>query len=94
MITCQAFDQGSHTLVCHHLPGFFYYINFDSYDIAEQLVLIFVFDIPMDCHLSTAFNDRALWYLTALISVIPWRSVLMMQETRVPTENHQPATSH
>jgi hypothetical protein len=41
------YDQGSHTLVCHHLPGFFYYINFDSYDIAEQLVLLFVFDIPM-----------------------------------------------
>ena len=28
------------------------------------------------------------------ISVISWRSVLLVEETRVPGENHQPATSH
>ena len=28
------------------------------------------------------------------ISVILWRSVLLVEETRVPRENHQPATSH
>jgi hypothetical protein len=28
------------------------------------------------------------------ISVISWRSILLVEETRVPTENHQPATSH
>jgi hypothetical protein len=27
-------------------------------------------------------------------SVISWRSVLLVEETRVPGENHQPATSH
>jgi hypothetical protein len=28
------------------------------------------------------------------ISVISWRSVLLVEETRVPTENHWPAASH
>jgi len=28
------------------------------------------------------------------ISVISWRSVLLVQETGVPGENHRPATSH
>jgi len=28
------------------------------------------------------------------ISVILWRSVLLVQETRVPGENHQPVASH
>ena len=28
------------------------------------------------------------------ISVISWRSVLLVEETGVPAENHQPAVSH
>ena len=28
------------------------------------------------------------------ISVISWRSVLLVEETGVPVENHQPAASH
>jgi len=28
------------------------------------------------------------------ISVISWRSVLMMEETRVPVDNHRPVASH
>jgi hypothetical protein len=28
------------------------------------------------------------------ISVISWRSVLLVAETEVPGENHRPATSH
>jgi hypothetical protein len=28
------------------------------------------------------------------ISVILWRSVLLVEETRVPGENHQPVASH
>ena len=28
------------------------------------------------------------------ISVISWRSVLLVEETRVPRENHRPATNH
>ena len=28
------------------------------------------------------------------ISVISWRSVLLMEETRVPEENHRPVTSN
>jgi hypothetical protein len=27
-------------------------------------------------------------------SVIPWRSVLLVEETRVPGQNHRPVTSH
>ena len=28
------------------------------------------------------------------ISVISWQSVLLVEETRVPVENHRPVTSH
>jgi hypothetical protein len=28
------------------------------------------------------------------ISVIPWRSVLLVEEIEVPGENHRPAASH
>ena len=28
------------------------------------------------------------------ISDIPWRSVLLLEEIRMPRENHQPATIH
>ena len=28
------------------------------------------------------------------ISVIPWRTVLLVEETGVPRENHRPVTSH
>ena len=28
------------------------------------------------------------------ISVVSWRSVLVLEETRVPGENHRPAASH
>ena len=34
---------------------------------------------------NTTFNN---------ISVISWQSVLLVKETRVPGENHQPAASH
>ena len=34
---------------------------------------------------NTTFNN---------ISVISWQSVLLMEETGVPGENHQPAVSH
>jgi len=35
--------------------------------------------------LNTTFNN---------ISVISWRSVLLVEETEVPGENHRPAVSH
>ena len=28
------------------------------------------------------------------ISILSWRSVLLVKETRVPEENHRPAASH
>ena len=34
---------------------------------------------------NTTFNN---------ISAISWQSVLLVEETRVPGENHRPATSH
>jgi len=34
---------------------------------------------------NTTFNN---------VSVILWRSVLLVEETGVPGENHQPVTSH
>jgi hypothetical protein len=34
---------------------------------------------------NTTFNN---------ISVIPWRSILLVEETAVPGENHQPAATH
>jgi len=40
---------------------------------------------------------RGLWCLTPLstiISVISWRSVLLVEETGIPGENHRPAASH
>ncbi len=40
---------------------------------------------------------ESLWCLTPLfnnISVISWRSVLLVEETGVPRENHRPAASH
>ena len=37
-----------------------------------------------------------LWHLTptALFLAIQWRSVLLVEKTRVPGENHPPTTSH
>jgi hypothetical protein len=38
-----------------------------------------------------------LWHLRALsnnISVRSWQLVLLVEETGIPDENHQPATSH
>jgi hypothetical protein len=35
--------------------------------------------------LTTTFNN---------ITVISWRSVLLVEETGVPAENHRPVTSH
>jgi len=34
---------------------------------------------------NTTFNN---------ISAIPWRSVLLVEETEVPRENHRPVASH
>ena len=39
------------------------------------------------------FKGLGLWCLTSL-SIISWRSVLLVEETRVPGENQWPATSH
>jgi hypothetical protein len=45
--------------------------------------------------------QRRLWLMIYVfnatfnnISVISWRSVLLVEETEVPGENHQPAASH
>jgi hypothetical protein len=47
-----------------------------------------------------SFNDQAIkidglgYCVFNNISVISWRSVLLVEETGVPGENHRPATSH
>jgi hypothetical protein len=47
-----------------------------------------------------SFNDQAIkidelgYCAFNNISVISWRSVLLVEETGVPGENHRPATSH
>jgi hypothetical protein len=35
-----------------------------------------------------------LWSSTPHISVLPWRSVLLVEKTGVPEENHRPVASH
>jgi hypothetical protein len=44
----------------------------------------------------TGYSGLGLWYLMPFnnISVVSWWSVLLMEETRVPGENHRPAASH
>jgi hypothetical protein len=41
-------------------------------------------------------RDRAMMFNATFnnISVISWRSVLMVEETGVPEENHRPVASH
>ena len=41
--------------------------------------------------------DYRIWHLMPLfnnISVVLWQPVLLVEETRVPGENHRPAASH
>jgi hypothetical protein len=33
-------------------------------------------------------------YISVIITVISWRSVLLEEETGIPGENHRPVTSH
>ena len=44
----------------------------------------------------TGYSGLGLWYLMPFnnISVVSWWSVLLVEETRVPGENHRPAASH
>ena len=52
--------------------------------IAEECIILHRFIIRFMV-LSAIFNN---------ISVISWRSVLLVEETGVPGENHQPVASH
>jgi hypothetical protein len=47
-----------------------------------------------DCHVH--YMDMIMVYNTTFnnISVISWRSVLLVEGNGVPEENHQPAASH
>jgi hypothetical protein len=48
-------------------------------------VLTATFELGWFMVLNATFNN---------ISVITWRSVLLVEETRVPAENHRPVASH
>jgi hypothetical protein len=66
---------------------------------AEKLALnnlpYFLYEWPMKLinTLISVFIGLGLWCFNN-ISVISWWSVLLVEETRVPGENHQPAASH
>ena len=47
-------------------------------------------------HFSSGLGVRVMVFNTTFnkISVISWRSVLLVKETRLPVENHRPASSH
>jgi hypothetical protein len=58
--------------------GTFIWLQYDNIFITEQVGLWFMV-------FNATFNN---------ISVILWQSVLLLEETRVPRENYQSATSH
>ena len=62
-------------------------MSLEEYNIARarECIHFTVRDDVHQCLMLATFNN---------ISVISWRSVLLVEETRVPRENHQPATSH
>jgi hypothetical protein len=53
-------------------------------NIKYMMIMVFGLDIRVMVFNAT-FNN---------ISVISWRSVLLVEETGVPGENHQPVASH
>jgi hypothetical protein len=55
-------------------------------NIKYMMIMVFGLDIRvMVMVFNATFNN---------ISVISWRSVLLVEETGVPGENHQPVASH
>jgi hypothetical protein len=55
-------------------------------NIKYMMIMVFGLDIRvMVMVFNATFNN---------ISAISWRSVLLVEETRVPGENHQPVASH
>ena len=60
-------------------------INYQHYSVTSDLFLIFGMQgLGLSC-LTDTFNN---------ISVISWRPVLLVEETGMPGENHQPVPSH
>jgi hypothetical protein len=56
-------------------------MTYDGRQVIEELRMAFW----LACLITKSFNN---------ISAISWWSVLLVEETRVPRENHPPATSH
>jgi len=56
-------------------------LSYSSLAIINQIICLFVCLMV----LNVTFNN---------ISVISWRSVLLVEETGGPVENHRPVTSH
>ena len=91
MLTYFLFCSGNWILRWHHCSHIFYYYC---------LFHIILFHMPIQ----TIISSNARWYLVLgfmvfnttfnNISAILWQSVLLVEETRVPGENHRPAASH
>ena len=81
-VTCNNTD------ITQHLPNL-NCLRLNSNKIQRYVNMMFVNDRGEGCGwfmvFNTTFNN---------ITVISWRSVLLMEETGVPGENHRPVASH
>jgi hypothetical protein len=79
-----------------------YKINLMKYE-TEQMIFSypqdewFLYHSDLSRYVSNCTEDGGVWCLTSLSTIwqfISWWSVLLVEETRVPRENHWPATNH
>ena len=65
---------------------------------SEHFFRLFILSSPIEISLFCSWLDLeglGLWFLMPLSTIFPlWQSVLLVEETRVPGENHQPVASH
>jgi hypothetical protein len=78
-------------IVCMFLLGMFFFVvlslSYTTLENWERLLYLSKNDVLFVCLMvsNATFNN---------ISVISWRSVLLVEETGVPRENHRPVASH
>ena len=93
---CNVFQPLNHERIQCCVPEIFYIYNSTVLGLYYQIV-------GLDRHHHRAINFQfvgvrvMIMMLNATfnnISVISWRSVLLIDETRVPGEKHQPSASH
>jgi hypothetical protein len=79
---------------CPHRPECFYSPKIERKNIYIKIIYKHIYK----CEIGFT-TDWLIWFMVFNatfnnISVISWRSVLLVEETGVPTENHWPAESH